>query len=189
MVSRNKLIEVRIADHLLQIGSCSMRKNYVRWALSQRKTIAASSTGWLGRDRLLSKKLAGFIIRQIAYPFLELIGLSIRYSPHSSRYGLIHPLSSRTLADTAQDLFRSKGKDKDSIVKHYSLTSVTAFVKLFFVLLAVSILIIPVFILMWGPDTKAAVSATVLISVLVFSTMMTLFTQATVQGVLVGTAA
>lgn len=74
-------------------------------------------------------------------------------------------------------------------MKQYSLSSVTIAVKLCFVLLAVSILIIPVFILMWGPDTKAGVSTTVLISVLAFSTLMTLFTRATVQAVLVGTAA
>ncbi|KAH9203508.1 hypothetical protein DL95DRAFT_418982 [Leptodontidium sp. 2 PMI_412] len=93
------------------------------------------------------------------------------------------------LVDTTQKLFRSKGKERDSIVKQYSLSSVTIAVKLCFVLLAVSILIIPVFILMWGPDTKTAVSTTVLISVLAFSTLMTLFTRATVQAVLVGTAA
>ncbi|PVH80880.1 hypothetical protein DL98DRAFT_626334, partial [Cadophora sp. DSE1049] len=101
----------------------------------------------------------------------------------------IDPVEHSVLTSFLKKLFRSKGKEKDSIVKQYSLSSVTIFVKLFFVLLAVSILIIPVFILLWGPDTKAAVSATVLISVLVFSTLMTLFTKATVQAVLVGTAA
>ena len=74
-------------------------------------------------------------------------------------------------------------------MKQYSLSSVTISVKLFFILLAVSILIIPIFILMWGPETKGAVFATVLVSVLAFSTLMTLFTRATVQAVLVGSAA
>ncbi|KAH7417507.1 hypothetical protein BKA64DRAFT_301987 [Cadophora sp. MPI-SDFR-AT-0126] len=86
-------------------------------------------------------------------------------------------------------MFRSNGKEKDGIIKRYSLKSVTITVKLFFVLLAVSILTIPVFILMWGPNTKATISATVLISVLIFAALMTLFTKATVQAVLVGTAA
>jgi hypothetical protein len=88
-----------------------------------------------------------------------------------------------------QRLFRTSKNDGNSIVHHYSLTSVSAFAKLVNVLLAVSILIIPVFILLWIPETRAWISATVLISVLVFSTLMSLFTKARVQDVLVGTAA
>ncbi|KAH6706537.1 hypothetical protein BKA61DRAFT_616627 [Leptodontidium sp. MPI-SDFR-AT-0119] len=101
----------------------------------------------------------------------------------------IDPVEHSILTSFLKKLFRSKGKERDSIVKQYSLSSVTIAVKLCFILLAVSILIIPVFILMWGPDTKTAVSTTVLISVMAFSTLMTLFTRATVQAVLIGTAA
>ncbi len=86
-------------------------------------------------------------------------------------------------------MFRTSDEGTGSSINHYSLTWVTAIVKLGLVLLAVSISIVPVFILLWVPESRGGTSATVLISVLVFSTLMTLFTKATVQGVLVGTAA
>ena len=88
-----------------------------------------------------------------------------------------------------QTLFRKNNDDENTIVHHYSLESVSAVAKLLNVLLAVDILIIPVFILLWIPENRAWISATVLISVLVFSTLMSLFTKARVQDVLVGTAA
>ncbi|KAH7413463.1 hypothetical protein BKA64DRAFT_771575 [Cadophora sp. MPI-SDFR-AT-0126] len=101
----------------------------------------------------------------------------------------VDPVEHSILASFLRSLFRSKDKEKDSIIKQYSLASVTIAAKLCSVLLAVSILIIPVFILMWGPNTKASVSVTVIVSVLIFAALMTLFTKATVQVVLMGTAA
>jgi hypothetical protein len=66
---------------------------------------------------------------------------------------------------------------------------VMAMARLICVVLTVGILIIPVFILLWIPETRAWISATVLISVLGFSILMSLLIKATVQEVLVGTAA
>ncbi|KAL5315420.1 hypothetical protein ACEPPN_016287 [Leptodophora sp. 'Broadleaf-Isolate-01'] len=100
----------------------------------------------------------------------------------------IDPVEHSILTSFMKRLFRSDGKGKDSIIKQYSLSGVTIAAKLCFVLLAVSILIIPVFILMWVPETKAGISATFLVSVLLFSTIMTLFTKSTIQIVLAGTA-
>lgn len=75
------------------------------------------------------------------------------------------------------------------VIHQYSVSTVAAIAKLLTVLLTVGILIIPVFLLLWIPMTRAWISATVLISVLAFSSLMSLFTKAEVQGVLVGTAA
>lgn len=61
--------------------------------------------------------------------------------------------------------------------------------KLINVLLTVCILLIPIFVLLWVPETRAWISATVLISVFVFCVLMSLFMEAKVQDVLVGTAA
>jgi hypothetical protein len=61
--------------------------------------------------------------------------------------------------------------------------------KILNVLSTVSILLIPIFILLWMPETRAWISATVLISVFMFCVLMSLFTEAKVQDVLVGTAA
>jgi hypothetical protein len=82
-----------------------------------------------------------------------------------------------------------KDKDSNSIIDHYPMERVMAMAKLICVVLTVGILIIPVFILLWIPETRAWISATVLISVLGFSILMSLLIKATVQEVLVGTAA
>ncbi|KUJ19257.1 uncharacterized protein LY89DRAFT_731665 [Mollisia scopiformis] len=74
-------------------------------------------------------------------------------------------------------------------IDHYSKSAVTTFTKLISVLFAVAILVVPIFILLWIPETRAWISATVLISVFVFSALMTLFSGARVQEILVGTAA
>ncbi|KAE8454353.1 hypothetical protein EG329_005278 [Mollisiaceae sp. DMI_Dod_QoI] len=85
-------------------------------------------------------------------------------------------------------IFRSKN-NQQGIVNHYSESTVSAAAKLISVLLAVAVLVVPVFILLWIPETRAWISATVLISVFVFSALMSLLTEARVQEVLVGTAA
>jgi hypothetical protein len=74
-------------------------------------------------------------------------------------------------------------------VEQYSDTKIFVVAKMLTILLAVGMLIIPVFLLLWIPKTQACISATVLISVLLFSTLISLFTKARVQEVLVGTAA
>ncbi|PMD21474.1 hypothetical protein NA56DRAFT_703659 [Hyaloscypha hepaticicola] len=100
------------------------------------------------------------------------------------------PFKSSVLASCLKWFFKNRDKtSKNSIVERYSDTKLSVFAKMSTILLAVGILIIPVFIFLWFPKTQACISATVLISVLVFSTLISLFTKARAQEVLVGTAA
>jgi hypothetical protein len=66
---------------------------------------------------------------------------------------------------------------------------VTGAAKLFSVLVAVAILIIPISVFLWVPLSRGWTSATVIISVLVFSTMLSLSTNIKVRDILLGSAA
>lgn len=100
-----------------------------------------------------------------------------------------HRKSSQLSTNTQQRLFRSSKTPQQGTIDQYSTHRVSAFAKLISVLIAVAILVIPIFVLLWIPETRAWISATVLISVFVFSALMSLLTEARVQEVLVGTAA
>jgi hypothetical protein len=93
-------------------------------------------------------------------------------------------------ADLNQAIFqKSQATAHGASVEEYSRAGIAAVTKLFTVIITVGILIVPVFILLWIPLTRAGITTVVLISVLTFSSLMSLFTKAEVREVLVGTAA
>lgn len=79
--------------------------------------------------------------------------------------------------------------EKDLVVTYFSQMRVTGAAKLFSVLVAVAILIIPISLFLWVPLSRGWTSATVIISVLVFSTMLSLSTNIKVRDILLGSAA
>lgn len=74
-------------------------------------------------------------------------------------------------------------------IRYYSQGRLAFATKLLSVLLAVAVLLIPVFVLLWISLNRTWMTVTVLVSVMIFSTMLCLFTQIRIQEVLVGSAA
>lgn len=115
------------SDCLLQISYCSTRKPYVTKELSQRKTIAASSTGCYGRDQLYREKMLGFITQPIAYPSLVSTRLNTPSSLRSLRHVSKHLQISRTTCwhDTETFSFKRerKGQHREAVLviqRHHS---------------------------------------------------------------------
>ncbi|PMD60665.1 uncharacterized protein K444DRAFT_721015 [Hyaloscypha bicolor E] len=102
----------------------------------------------------------------------------------------IDPFEQSILSSYFRNLFRSQThEDYNATVDPFSKTRESAVAKLLIVFFTVGILIIPIFLLLWIPLTRAWISVTVLLSVLTFSTLISLLTKATGNEVLVGTAA
>jgi len=93
------------------------------------------------------------------------------------------------IANLHQKIFQKSRVDVQGRLEVYSDAGVAAATKLLTVIITVGVLIIPVFILLWIPLDRAGITTVVLISVLTFSALMSLFTKAEVREVLVGTAA
>ncbi|KAF8851979.1 hypothetical protein BDZ45DRAFT_730490 [Acephala macrosclerotiorum] len=80
-------------------------------------------------------------------------------------------------------------QSSDPVVTYFSQNRVATTTKLLSVLVAVAVLIIPVFILFWGSLDRGGMSATVLVSAIVFSVLLSLSTKIEIREVLLGAAA
>ncbi|PMD32017.1 hypothetical protein L207DRAFT_471355 [Hyaloscypha variabilis F] len=86
---------------------------------------------------------------------------------------------------------RSKHGDKrlEPVVHYFSQKRISAAAKSLSVFIAAAVLIVPVSILMWIPCDRAMISITVLLSVLIFSTLLSLSTNVKGKDILLGSAA
>ncbi|PMD60011.1 uncharacterized protein K444DRAFT_589725 [Hyaloscypha bicolor E] len=75
------------------------------------------------------------------------------------------------------------------VVTYFSQKRISAAAKSISVFIAVAILILPVSILVWTPWNRAWISVTVLLSVLIFSTLLSLSTKIKAKDILLGSAA
>ena len=88
-----------------------------------------------------------------------------------------------------QKLYRAVIPNPNPITDYYSRSRISAASKLLAVLISVVILFVPICAFSWTPGSQTLNSIVVLSAVLFFSTLMSLFTDAKVQEIVVGTAA
>ena len=156
-----------------------------------------SSTGSRGRNQLSQKRTTGFCTKTISSHFPTSIILSLRWHLHAWMYVYLvcHAYSWKDHPDKltpSQRLFRpSRHGDAttDPVVTYFSQKRISAAAKSLSVFIAVAILIVPVSILVWTPWNRTWISVTVLLSVLIFSTLLSLSTKIKAKDVLLGSAA
>lgn len=87
-------------------------------------------------------------------------------------------------------LFRTRSEEAigEAVVNRYSIRAVSILINISIVFLTVGVLIIPVFLLLWIPMSRAEVSITVVVSVLSFAVVMSMFNKSEIKEVLIGTA-
>ena len=88
-------------------------------------------------------------------------------------------------------MFKNKQQERKTVhpaVDYYSHRRLSALATFLSVSVVVTVLLVPVFVLLWAPYNRALTATIVIVFVFAFAALMSLFTRTKVQIVFVGTA-
>ena len=152
-------------------------QNVLHWIIGERPVVEGEDDWILQTDDLVPLASVDHFEASLASSFVNVIASAPLSSPQCYTIKLTR----------IQKLFTSPGED--GRIRHFSQLRITVAAKLISVLLAISVLIIPILVLFLASLSKILMSATLLVSVLTFSATLCFFTQIGIQELLVGSAA